>query len=402
MSYPVIPISERAAHQIQKGTLWVFSNEIPMKKVECEKGALCVFKSPSGFTATGYFNPQSLIAGRILSLGGIEIISDFLFKRLLTAFEKRKDYFNSGCARLVFSESDFLPGLIVDWYGTVLVLQSNTAGMDALLPKIKEIIPEVYKKVFKSELENFVIRGDSSIRTLEGIPEFSEFANAEKVDLANTFFKEDDIYFRANFLEGQKTGFFLDQKENRRTFGEIVKKEKLGHVLDLFCYSGGWGLRALKEGALSVTFVDQSEEALALVKEAVKKNGFDEKRVKYVRADAFEFLEGTKENFDAIVVDPPAFVKSKKILNKALAAYEKLNRGAWRRLKVGGVFFTCSCSYHVSEADFYSVVKSALSKELQLATLFYRGGQSLDHPILLSMPETNYLKCLGIRKILSD
>jgi 23S rRNA (cytosine1962-C5)-methyltransferase len=217
--------------------------------------------------------------------------------------------------------------------------------------------------------------------------------------LRRGFFQEDELIFRADFVEGQKTGFFLDQRDNRGHLEQIIKHKKDPRVLDLLCYSGGWGFHALRAGAAHVTFVDQSEEAIQFVREGLEKNHFDQKRAALKNSDVFEFLESTSEEFDVIVADPPAFVKSKKNLPQALKAYEKLNRLAWRKLRSGGVLMTSSCSYHLSESDFLNVLTAAVSKEGGRAHLIYRGGQAADHPVLLSMPETRYLKCIGLKKL---
>jgi 23S rRNA (cytosine1962-C5)-methyltransferase len=217
-------------------------------------------------------------------------------------------------------------------------------------------------------------------------------------------FQEDGVYYAADFLEGQKTGFFLDQKENRKF---LRSKAQGQNVLDLCCYSGGWGLSALAGGAAAVTFVDQSAEALELARKGLlanqlqAKSGFhSEQKTEFFQADVFEFLESAvKQNrkFDIVVADPPAFVKSKKNLPQAIKAYEKLNRLALEVLNPGGLLLTCSCSFHLSETDFFNLLLRAAGEERRPLQVVYRAGASTDHPWILQRPETNYLKCLALR-----
>jgi 23S rRNA (cytosine1962-C5)-methyltransferase len=210
---------------------------------------------------------------------------------------------------------------------------------------------------------------------------------------------EEGVRYAADLVAGQKTGFFLDQRVNRLHFGVRVQEMASGRVLDLFCYSGGWGLRALKAGAAHVTFVDESRDALSTVERGLAANGIAPERAQVHHGDVFDFLARCEDSYDAMVSDPPAFVKSRKNLPQAVKAYQKLNRLAWRRLKPGGVLFACSCSHHLAESDFLSLLAEAVAKEQGLAHLIYRGSQAEDHPVLLSMPETSYLKCLGLRKL---
>jgi 23S rRNA (cytosine1962-C5)-methyltransferase len=315
------------------------------------------------------------------------------------AFYRRKNIIESGSARLVFSEADFIPGLILDFYSGVAVLQSNTAGIDMVLPILEKIIPDVFKAVFGESLTALVIHADTSIRKLEGIENFSKIVFGDKEKIASGSFIEEGVHYAANFLTGQKTGFFLDQRDNRLFLGDLLSGETSSQVLDLFCYSGGWGLRALKSGAALVTFVDQSQEAIDLSKRGISLNKFEESKADFVVSDVFEFLEKESRLYDIVVADPPAFVKSKKDMAKAVRAYEKLNRLAWRRLKPGGLLISSSCSYHLFERDFLGILNESVSKEHGLAHVVYRGGQAQDHPILLSMPETAYLKCIALKKI---
>jgi len=305
----------------------------------------------------------------------------------------------AGSARLVFSEADLIPGLIADFYSGAVVLQSNTAGMDKVLAIIESILPQVLGQCGVGSLDALISRGDSSIRRLEGVENFRRVRCGAESRVRNWTVREDNILYSADLLEGQKTGFFLDQRENRRFLGRLMAERPNASVLDLYCYSGGWGIRALKSGASHVTFVDQSQDALDRVKAGLELNQIPESRTIMQRQDSADFLETASGQFDVIIADPPSFAKSQKALPQALRAYEKLNRLCWKRLKPGGILLSCSCDYHVAEPEFVNVVKTAVSKEAGLGQIIYRGTQAQDHPVLLSMAETGYLKCLGIRKL---
>lgn len=394
-----IVISDRAAKNIAAGNLWIFSNEIRSKPPTLKKGTWCHFQTDGRTVGFGYFNDHSLIAGRVVSTLAPLNIPTLLRQKIEASFQRRLSESVLDSARLIFSEADFLPGLVLDCFSGVLVLQSNTAGIDAILSLLDEIVPAAYENVFGKKAKAFVVRGNASVRALEGVPDFSRVVFGKESELIAGSFVQDGVSYAANFMEGQKTGFFLDQRDNRHFLSSWLEGRPHSTVLDLFSYSGGWGLTALKGGAKNVTFVDESAPALSLVKNGVKLNSFGESMARMVESDVFDFLETEPAEFDVIVADPPAFVKSKKNLPQALRAYEKLNRWAWRKLKSGGLLLTCSCSYHLGEGDFLQLLSAAVAKEGGLAHVVFRGGQAADHPILLSMPETRYLKCIGLKKL---
>lgn len=394
-----IEITDRAASQVSRGGLWIFSNEVYKKPSDLKRGAWCTFRCRSKAVATGYANPNSLIFGRVIALGAHDDAAALLRKRLEQAFSIRATTGPRQAARLVYSEGDFLPGLILDLYADHAVLQSNTAGVDAMLADLERLIPTVFEQVFGRKLRGFVVKADSGIRRLEGVEDFTKVVLGDQAAMRSVEFEEDGTRFAADLLEGQKTGFFLDQRDNRGFLAKLCAAQPGKRVLDLFCYSGGWGLRALAAGAAHVAFVDESEDALRLVERGFELNGFDLKKTRRTESDAFRFLEQDGDSFDIIVADPPAFVKSKKNLPQALKAYEKLNRLAWRKLKPGGVLISSSCSYHVTDQDFLDMLRDAVGKEKSWSQILYRGSQAADHPVLLSMPETRYLKCVALQKI---
>jgi 23S rRNA (cytosine1962-C5)-methyltransferase len=237
------------------------------------------------------------------------------------------------------------------------------------------------------------------VRRLEGIPDFTKVVSGNEAALKDGSFTDNGLSLAANFLEGQKTGSFLDQRANRRFLHEALRAQPAQNAADFFCHSGAWGLTALRAGVKETLFVDSSADALAAVKKGLALNNLPPTAGRCTTADVFNFLIHDERTFDLIVCDPPAFAKTKKDLPQAQHAYEKLNRLAWRRLKPGGLLITCSCSFHLDEADFLSIVRTAVAREKGHAHVVYRGGQADDHPVLLSMPETRYLKCLALRKI---
>jgi len=396
---PAIEITARAARRLAGGYLWVFSNEIVPREDLPQTASWCRFARNGNTVAVGYFNRHSLIAGRALAYGEKSDIQQLMIARLHQAFARRRPFAMGQAVRLVYSEADLLPGLVIDYYPPYAVIQSNTAGMDLMLPLLEEITAEVLEEVLETKIEGLVVRGDSAVRQLEGIASFTRVAFGDRDAMTQAVVQEDGVSYAADLVSGQKTGFFLDQRDNRLRLGAWVQDMGGGRVLDLFCCSGGWGLRALHAGAQLVTFVDQSRDALQLVQSGLHANRVPAEKVVLQVEDVFEFLGREKAIYDVVVVDPPAFVKSRKNLAKAVKAYQKLNRLAWRRLRPGGLLFTCSCSHHLAESDFLNLLAAAVEKEGGWAHIIHRGGQAMDHPVLLSMPETAYLKCVGLRKL---
>jgi 23S rRNA (cytosine1962-C5)-methyltransferase len=396
---PAVEITPRAARRLAGGYLWVYSNEIQRQEDQPTPAYWCRFTRERRTVGVGYFNRHSLIAGRAVALGEVSDIRQLMLDRLRQAFGRRRPLAKGQAARLVFSEADRLPGLVIDFYPPYAVIQSTTAGMDIMLPLLEEILAGVLAEALGEPLQGMVLRCDAGIRQLEAVESFNRIVFGEPAAMSQAEVQESGVRYAADLAAGQKTGFFLDQRDNRLHFGSLVGEKGGGRILDLFCYTGGWGLRALHAGARHVTFVDQSPEALRLLEKGLSANRVPAERAALRSADVFDFLADDAALYDAVVADPPAFVKSRKNLSKALKAYQKLNRLAWRRLRPGGILFTCSCSHHVAESDFLGLLAAAVEQEAGLAHVIYRGHQALDHPVLLSMPETAYLKCVGLRKV---
>jgi 23S rRNA (cytosine1962-C5)-methyltransferase len=374
-------------HRIQKGHLWVFSNELENVPRDIAAGeTVKLFTHDKKFMGTGFYNPHSLIAFRLLSRKDEQLDRDFFLKRFLEALKLRDKIYaieETNAYRLVHGESDGLPGLIVDRFNQAIVLQAFSAGMDLHLPLITEVLQELLNP------EVIVVRNESILRELEGIPLYKDVVKGERKATIQTIY-DAGISYEVDVFEGQKTGFFLDQRENRRV---IRKFSKGAEVLDVFTNDGGFALNALYGGANSAILVDASQEALQRAEHNARLNNFPDYSL--VAADAFDMLEQmgeAKEAFDLVILDPPSFTKSRKNLPGALKGYKRLNKLGMQLVKNGGFLATASCSHHVSEEDFLQTVhQAALSAGCQLR-LIYKNSQPFDHPVLLSMPETSYLK----------
>jgi len=396
---PVVEISRRAARRLAEGFLWVYSNEIEGRDAQSLPAYWCRFTHRRRPIAVGYFNRHSLIAGRTLGISHVDAPRELLVLRLKQALARRLPLAEGRAARMAFSEADWVPGLVLDYYPPYAALQSTTAGMDCMLPLLERHLPGIFQEVLKTSLQGLVLRCDAPVRRLEAAALFNRVAFGDASAVRQAEVQEEGVRYAADLVGGQKTGFFLDQRDNRLHFGNVVRETASRRILDLYCYSGGWGMRALQAGAEHVTFVDSSLEALQLVERGLAANGIPQTRAARHRSDVFEFLERDATPYDVVVADPPAFVKSRKDLPQALKAYQKLARLAWRRVESGGMLYVCSCSHHLSESAFLNLLAAAVAKEGGRAHLIYRGGQAKDHPVLLSMPETMYLKCAGLLKL---
>ncbi len=375
----------RRTSRILAGHSWIFSNELASSPKNHEPGSLVeVYDLKNNFIGIGYINPNSLISVRLLTRKQEKINSDFFRKRILDAIDYRKKLgIDTDSFRFIFSESDLLSGLIVDKFSDCIAMQFLTFGME----KLRDIIIPLLDEILKPSV--IVIRNDSSSRTLEGLPMSKEIIKGtlDKLPVIN----EAGIKIEVDPLSGQKTGFFLDQRENRIALKEIISS---GKGLDLFCYTGAWGLQLANKGAF-VTFVDESENAISQARLNAKLNNI-EQNCNFIKADVFNFLKkdiAGDNLYDFIVLDPPAFVKNRLKVKEALKGYKEINTLAMKLLKAGGILATSSCSYHISKEMFIDMLRSA-SKDAgkQFKLLEFR-SQSKDHPILLSVPETEYLKC---------
>jgi 23S rRNA (cytosine1962-C5)-methyltransferase len=381
MTLPQVILKPNEDRRLRRGHLWVFSNEVAVAPADLTPGdAVQFITHRKDLLGTGFYNPHSLIAGRLMDRGDVALDADFFERRFRTALELRKRFFNEDAYRWVFGESDDLPGLVVDRYDNAVVIESYCAGMDRLLPAITEGLKRI------QPWDAIVLRNDVGPRRLERLEEKVEVMEGQ-VNTPHSFVHEGLKLF-ADLVAGQKTGFFFDQRHNRRTVAELAKGSR---VLDVFCHTGGFGLMAAKAGAAQVVGIDESAPALALAGEAARANGF-EARTHYEKADAFQFLSSGQETFDIVVVDPPKFASGKKQLPQAEEAYIRLNALAMRRVKGGGFLATASCSQHVERDTFRQIISRASLQSGRRARVVHWGSPAPDHPVRLSMPETDYLK----------
>jgi 23S rRNA (cytosine1962-C5)-methyltransferase len=377
-------VTLRKTKRILAGHLWVFSNEISDRLPDYEPGEIVELQnSKKEYLATAYINPHSLIAARILSRKRRAIDQDFIRERLGQAIDYRKQVLPSlDSCRLLFGEADLMPGLIIDKYADVIVIQALTAGMDHLLESVMDVVEELLSPT------SIVLRNDSHFRALEGLQQEKRVARGQ---LQNPIISEGGLKYAVDPVNGQKTGFFLDQRENRQAFARLVQG---GTGLDLFSYAGAWALPCAGNGA-QITCVDSSRQAVDTIHNNIKLNKL-EASVQAVCQDVFAYLqEQRQENrvFDFVVLDPPAFAKSKSSLRNAIKAYQNINAAAMSTIRPGGLLASSSCSHHISPQQFLEILQHAaagLSRYVRLVELRY---QAKDHPSLVSMPETHYLKC---------
>jgi len=371
--------------RIKAGHLWVFNNEIDKVPDLKENGEMVeVFDHNGQFVAKGYYNKHSLISVRILSQDSKqEIDKNFIKKRIAKAYQYRQNiYPQLSSYRVVYSEGDLLPGLIVDKFENFLSLQILTLGMEKLKIFILEILEELFQP------EGIILKNDSVFREMEGLKK--EITIVKGNFDSPVIIEENGLKFYADLIKGQKTGFFLDQRENRSWTASLSKNRK---VLDCFCYTGGFALSAAKGGAKEVWGVDESESAVKLALENARLNNFN--NVTFQKQEVFNFLRklnSAGEKFDMVILDPPAFVKSKEKLKEGIKGYKEINLQAMKLLDSGGILVSCSCSYQLSREDFLNMTKSAASDSGKNFRLVKELTQAADHPVLLAMPETQYLK----------
>lgn len=378
-----IRLKKKEARRVLRGHPWIFSNEIEDLPRTLAPGSLVDVVDYTGrFIGRAYFNPHSLIAARILTRTNEDVSYEFFLRRIRGARDLRVSLGFVDSFRAVYSEADGLPGLIVDKYGPVLVVQSLTAGFENRLDPVLAALNETYAPAA------VLLRNDSPSRLLEALPLEKRLASGSLPD--PLVIDESGIRYVVDVGEGQKTGFFFDQRENRLALKPYVAGRR---TLDCFCYIGAWSLSAARFGASSVLGIDSSQKAVALARQNASLN---ELPAQFRVADVFDELKGlerSRERFGCIILDPPAFAKSRAKVREALKGYKELNARAFRLLEPRGILVTCSCSHHVDDALFREMLIDAASSAGRNVTLLEWRTQSRDHPILLAMRETQYLKC---------
>jgi 23S rRNA (cytosine1962-C5)-methyltransferase len=387
---PALRLKRNEDRRLHAGHLWVFSNEVETSQTALTKftpGELVrVLTHNDKALGLAYVNPKSLISARMLGTWKMPDTAWFA-ARIKIALSLRERLYSEPYYRVVYGESDGLPGLVIDRYGSQCVVQIGTAGMEALKPHIQAAVVQVLK------CESLLFKNDSGAREMEGLTSYVEVAKGSFDELGLVV--EDGLQFSAPLVEGQKTGWFFDQAANRRALAKYVRKG--ARVLDVFSYVGAWGVRAAKGGAAEVTCVDSSSTALDLAVTNAERNGL---KVAARKGDAFDVLEAIvkeKARFDVIIIDPPAFAKRRKDLPKALAAYKRLNQLAMQLLANDGILVSCSCSYHVSPEDLQDAIAKAARATEKHVQILELGGQAPDHPVHPAIPETRYLKAYFCR-----
>ncbi|MBR9881064.1 class I SAM-dependent rRNA methyltransferase [Halomonas sp. DP5N14-9] len=386
-------LKKNADRRLKSGHLWLYSNEIdiaetPLKGLEV--GEQVIVEAANGKPmGLAYVNPNSLICARIVSRDpSMRLDRSLLVHRLNQALALRQSLFDKPFYRLVHGEADLLPGLVIDRYAEVLVVQLNTAGMEAVKDELLDALDKVLSPAC------VVLRNDTSGRRQEGLSEVVEVVKGELPE--QVLLEENGVQFVAPVLDGQKTGWFYDHRINRAWLNQRVAGKR---VLDLFSYVGGWGVQAAAHGASEVLCVDASESALDRVAENAALNGQHE-RVAVGHGDAFEALAALKadgEKFDVIVLDPPAFIKRRKDIANGERAYARLNRDAMRLLGRDGLLLSASCSMHLAQDRLVDVVRGAVRHQDRQGQILFQGHQGPDHPVHPAIPETAYLKALGVR-----
>lgn len=393
--YPTASLKPHKEEIIQNGHLWIFSGALQQPPHWIEPGGLADVKDATGqFVARGYYNPQTDIAIRILTRNIDEAIDfEFLRRRVRHAAELRRvfDPDLTNAYRLINAEGDGLPGLVVDRYAEILVVQIHTLGMDHLRDQIIEAL------VDETGARGILLRNDSQSRRREGL-EVEEPLVAAGFVPVRVAVRENGVLFLVDPWEGQKTGFFLDQRDKRQALRKYTRAKR---VLNCFSFTGAFSIyAALASSETSVTSVDTSAPAIEVAREHFVMNGLDPNRHDFLIADVFDYLEHARtagERFDVVVLDPPAFAKTQGARSQALKAYRHLNTLGMQVLQPGGILLTCSCSGVIGMDDLLGALSNAaqrLPRSVQVLETYTHG---VDHPINLAMPETGYLKAVFCR-----
>lgn len=391
-NFPFVTVSKKAERSLRGGHVWVYDAEIMSSSEKIENGAMTDVISLSGaYLGTGFYSENSKIRVRVLTTNANETFTDaFFYRRVRYAVEYRKTVMKGdfSCCRLIFGEADGLPGLTVDRYGDILVAQILSYGTEmrkgVIFSALIDVLSEMGEKI-----NGIYERNDVNIRKLEGLEEYKDWYGDSHPSATETTIVENGIKYNVDFENGQKTGFFLDQKYNRAAVARLAEGKR---VLDCFTHTGSFALNAARGGAEHVTAVDISETALAQARKNAELNGLSDK-MEFVCADVFDLLSSTNRGeYDFIILDPPAFTKSRKTVQNAERGYHEINYRAMKLLSRGGLFATCSCSHFMRDDLFCQMLYNASRDAgVELKQIEAR-AQSPDHPMLWNVPETGYLK----------
>ena len=391
-NYPTITISNEGETWLQKGQMWMYRNNLVQADEKIPDGGIVNIISNDGtYYGTGFYSPISHITCRILTKDESETIDQAFFeKRIRFAYDYRKtvEPNNLSNCRYVFGEADLLPGLVVDCYNDILVTQISNTGMEQHKQMIYDILLEVFKEN-DHIIQAIYERNDIKVREKEGLTTYKGFFYNPNHISPQTIINENGIQLRVDIENGQKTGYFLDQKSNRVLLRNIARGKR---VLDCFSHTGGFALNAAYGNAKAVTAVDVSNVALQQGYQNAKLNHLEDK-IQFVQADVFDYLENLKDNeFDIIVLDPPAFTKSRKTVNSAYYGYKNINMKAMNVLRNGGYLITCSCSRFMETKLFEQMLLESAKECGVILRQISVTQQNPDHPILWTMDETSYLK----------
>ena len=393
--YPALKLKKNEERRIRAGHLWVFSNEVNTKETPFEQyqpGQLVDVQASNGKSlGLAYVNPASLICARMMSRDPkYPPDQSLLVHRIKVALSLRETYFDKPYYRLVYGESDFLPGLVVDRYGEILVVQISTAGMEVMKNEIVAALDKVLRP------SGILLRNDSSAREREGLPSYVEAVLGDVPEVVQL--EDSGVAYQTSVHTGQKTGWYYDQRLNREALAHFVKGKR---VLDVFSYIGAWGVKAAVEGAKEVICVDASALALEQVGINAELNNVAD-RMSGLQGDAFDVLKSLrldKERFDVVVVDPPAFIKRKKDYQEGREAYRRINQLAMQVLAKDGILVAGSCSHHMPRQELQkTLLQSARHLDRNMQVLL-QGYQGPDHPVHPAIPETEYLKTIFCRII---
>lgn len=371
--------------RVEYGHPWIYRSDIGSIDGSFNPGDIVdVYSNRNQFLGRGYINFKSQISVRMLTYEHEEIDYGFLYKRILSAWEYRKKVADPQSCRVVFSESDFLPALVVDKFAGILVVQTSALGMDRFKPEIVDILNDIIKP------DGIYERNDLTVRGLEGLEQKKGFLSVGFDTMVEML--ENGIKFNVDVENGQKTGYFLDQKENRAALRPLVKDAK---VLDCFSHTGSFALHAAHYGAADVLGIDISEHATETAAANARLNGLDGV-CRFETSNTFDRLReyhDRNERFDTVILDPPAFTKSKSTVESAVRGYKEINLRAMKIISSGGFLITCSCSHHVDRELFLDIIYNAAMDSKRKVRLVEYRSQAKDHPILLASNETEYLKC---------
>jgi 23S rRNA (cytosine1962-C5)-methyltransferase len=384
---PVLLLKRGEDRRLRAGHLWVFSNEVDVARTPLDRfqpgDPVRIVDAGGKELGSGYVNPATLIAARLVDRGSHPLDRSLIVHRLNVALALREKLHAEPFYRLVFGESDGLPGLVLERFDDVIVGQIGTAGMERMRAEIGEAVQKVLKPAA------LIWKNDGSVRKLEQLPEYVEFGFGEHAGPLRV--REGGLDFEVDAIGGQKTGWFFDQHANRDRLAPYVRGAR---VLDLFSYVGAWGLRAAGFGATEVTCVDASKAAVEAVRRNAALNG-REGLVSAVEADAFEFLKAARaerRRWDVVILDPPAFVKRKKDFKEGALAYRRINEMAMQVLERDGILVTCSCSHHMARTSLLDAIQAGARHLDRQVQVLEQLQQAPDHPVHAAIPETDYLK----------